>query len=111
GFTAALAILITRASQSRQYDTLVRLPMDKILKIDLENQSMCQDANGFNDTPTVLSFSKFIRQFISWTESISSITGLIRVGSHKSPTKSLFEVGSSNLSVTLMFWQNLKDDA
>ncbi|GKB53692.1 hypothetical protein Tco_0904445 [Tanacetum coccineum] len=40
-------------------------------------------------------------------------------GSHKSPTKSLFDVGLSrisiftvtNLRVTLMFWQNLKDDA
>ncbi|GKD15523.1 hypothetical protein Tco_1199930, partial [Tanacetum coccineum] len=37
--TAALAILITEASQSRQYDTLVRLPMDIRLKINLENQS------------------------------------------------------------------------
>ncbi|GJW82142.1 hypothetical protein Tco_0146117 [Tanacetum coccineum] len=82
---AALAVLITRASQSRQHDTLVRLPMDIRLKIDLENQSVYQDVNG----------------------------------SHKSPTKSLFDVGSSrisiftvtNLRVTLMFWQNHKDDA
>ncbi|GKA09858.1 uncharacterized mitochondrial protein-like protein [Tanacetum coccineum] len=35
GFAAALAILITRASQSRQHDTLVRLPMDIRFKIDL----------------------------------------------------------------------------
>ncbi|GKB68742.1 hypothetical protein Tco_0930154, partial [Tanacetum coccineum] len=35
GFTAALAVLITGASQSRQHDTLVRLPMDIRLKIDL----------------------------------------------------------------------------
>ncbi|GJR49863.1 hypothetical protein Tco_1400384 [Tanacetum coccineum] len=39
GFAAALAVLITGASQSRQHDTLVRLPMDIRLKIDLENQS------------------------------------------------------------------------
>ncbi|GJY69093.1 hypothetical protein Tco_0472075 [Tanacetum coccineum] len=38
GFAAALAILITEASQSRQHDYLVRLPMDIRLKIDLENQ-------------------------------------------------------------------------
>ncbi|GKF36111.1 hypothetical protein Tco_0112869, partial [Tanacetum coccineum] len=35
GFAAALAVLITGASQSRQHDTLVRLPMDIRLKIDL----------------------------------------------------------------------------
>ncbi|GJU11169.1 hypothetical protein Tco_1133565 [Tanacetum coccineum] len=35
----ALAVLSIRASQSRQHDTLVRLPMDIRLKIDLENQS------------------------------------------------------------------------
>ncbi|GKA36763.1 hypothetical protein Tco_0723328, partial [Tanacetum coccineum] len=34
GFAVALAILITEASQSRQHDTLVRLPMDIRLKID-----------------------------------------------------------------------------
>ncbi|GJS68226.1 hypothetical protein Tco_0682791 [Tanacetum coccineum] len=45
GFTAALAVLITGASQSRQHDTLVRLPIDIRLKIDLENQLVCQDAN------------------------------------------------------------------
>ncbi|GKF78777.1 hypothetical protein Tco_0234345, partial [Tanacetum coccineum] len=39
GFAAALAVLIIRASQSRQHDTLVRLLMDIRLKIDLENQS------------------------------------------------------------------------
>ncbi|GJU01284.1 hypothetical protein Tco_1111622 [Tanacetum coccineum] len=39
-FAAALAVLITEASQSRQHDTLVKLPMDIRLKIDLENQSM-----------------------------------------------------------------------
>ncbi|GKF04710.1 hypothetical protein Tco_0035378, partial [Tanacetum coccineum] len=33
-FAAALAILIMGASQSRQHDTLVRLPMDIRLKID-----------------------------------------------------------------------------
>ncbi|GJZ39884.1 hypothetical protein Tco_0586447 [Tanacetum coccineum] len=65
GFAAALAVLITGASQSRQHDTLVRLPMDIRLKIDLENQSVCQDANG----------------------------------SHKSPTKSLFDVGSNRISI------------
>ncbi|GKC45483.1 hypothetical protein Tco_1063205, partial [Tanacetum coccineum] len=32
---AALAVLVIRASQSRQHDTLVRLPMDIRLKIDL----------------------------------------------------------------------------
>ncbi|GKA45305.1 hypothetical protein Tco_0738101, partial [Tanacetum coccineum] len=32
GFTAALAVLITGASQSRQHDTLVRLPIDIRLK-------------------------------------------------------------------------------
>ncbi|GJY93287.1 reverse transcriptase domain-containing protein [Tanacetum coccineum] len=35
GFTATLAILITGASQSRHHNTLVRLPMDIRLKIDL----------------------------------------------------------------------------
>ncbi|GKC62488.1 hypothetical protein Tco_1095086, partial [Tanacetum coccineum] len=35
GFAVVLALLITRASQSRQHDTLVRLPMDRRLKIDL----------------------------------------------------------------------------
>nr|GEX63635.1 hypothetical protein [Tanacetum cinerariifolium] len=35
GFAAALDVLITRVSQSRQHDTLVRLPMDLRLKIDL----------------------------------------------------------------------------
>ncbi|GKA58968.1 hypothetical protein Tco_0758281 [Tanacetum coccineum] len=35
GFAAVLAVLITRASQRRQHDTLVRLPMDIRLKIDL----------------------------------------------------------------------------
>ncbi|GJY67115.1 reverse transcriptase domain-containing protein [Tanacetum coccineum] len=35
GFAVALAVLITGASQSRQHDTLVRLPMDIRLKIDL----------------------------------------------------------------------------
>ncbi|GJW34836.1 hypothetical protein Tco_0057756 [Tanacetum coccineum] len=39
GFAAALAVLITGASQSRQHDTLVRIPVDIRLKIDLENQS------------------------------------------------------------------------
>ncbi|GJR18595.1 hypothetical protein Tco_0967122 [Tanacetum coccineum] len=39
GIAAALFVLITEASQSRQHDTLVRLPMDIRLKIDLENQS------------------------------------------------------------------------
>ncbi|GJS76608.1 putative reverse transcriptase domain-containing protein [Tanacetum coccineum] len=34
-FAAALAVLITEASQSRQHNTLVRLPMDIRLKIDL----------------------------------------------------------------------------
>ncbi|GJR96018.1 reverse transcriptase domain-containing protein [Tanacetum coccineum] len=34
GFTAALAVLITGASQSRQHDTLMRLPTDIRLKID-----------------------------------------------------------------------------
>ncbi|GJR54752.1 retrovirus-related pol polyprotein from transposon TNT 1-94 [Tanacetum coccineum] len=99
GFAAALAVLITGASQSRQHDTLVRLPMDIRLKIDLENQSVCQDANNFYDTPTVISFSKFIRQFISWTELISNITSSIRIGFHKSPTKILFDVRSSRISI------------
>ncbi|GJZ41998.1 hypothetical protein Tco_0588884 [Tanacetum coccineum] len=58
-FAIALAILITGASQSRQHDTLVRLPMDIRLKIDLGKS----------------------------------------VGSHKSPTKSLFDVGSSRISI------------
>ncbi|GKA97772.1 hypothetical protein Tco_0825666 [Tanacetum coccineum] len=35
GFAVVLAVLITGASQSRQHDTLVRLPMDIRLKIDL----------------------------------------------------------------------------
>ncbi|GJT27155.1 hypothetical protein Tco_0907430, partial [Tanacetum coccineum] len=35
GFAAVLAVLITGASQSRQHDTLVRLPIDIRLKIDL----------------------------------------------------------------------------
>ncbi|GJZ68811.1 hypothetical protein Tco_0632361, partial [Tanacetum coccineum] len=35
GFAAALAVLITRASQSRQHATHVRLSMDIRLKIDL----------------------------------------------------------------------------
>ncbi|GKC32281.1 hypothetical protein Tco_1039575 [Tanacetum coccineum] len=35
GFVAALDVLITGASQSRQHDTLVRLPMDIRLTIDL----------------------------------------------------------------------------
>nr|GEV82512.1 xylulose kinase-1 [Tanacetum cinerariifolium] len=39
GFAAVLAVLVTRASQSRQHDTLVKLPMDIRLKINLENQS------------------------------------------------------------------------
>ncbi|GJU69877.1 hypothetical protein Tco_1256136, partial [Tanacetum coccineum] len=38
-FAAALAVLITEASQSRQHGALVRLPMNIRLKIDLENQS------------------------------------------------------------------------
>ncbi|GJT51406.1 putative reverse transcriptase domain-containing protein [Tanacetum coccineum] len=59
GFTVALAILNTGVSQSRQQDTLVRLPMDIRLKINLEKL----------------------------------------VGSHKSPTKGLFDVGSSRISI------------
>ncbi|GKA17350.1 hypothetical protein Tco_0697187 [Tanacetum coccineum] len=46
-------------------------------------------------------------------------TSLIHIESHKSPTKSLFDVGSSRisiftmntLSITRMFWQNHKDNA
>ncbi|GKB29572.1 putative reverse transcriptase domain-containing protein [Tanacetum coccineum] len=46
-------------------------------------------------------------------------TSLIHIESRKSPTKSLFDVGSSRisiftvntLSITRMFWQNLKDNA
>ncbi|GKD08943.1 hypothetical protein Tco_1188628, partial [Tanacetum coccineum] len=59
GFAAILAVLNTRASQSRQHDTLVGLPMDIRLKIDLGKS----------------------------------------VGSHKSPTMSLFDVGSSRISI------------
>ncbi|GJR74970.1 putative ribonuclease H-like domain-containing protein, partial [Tanacetum coccineum] len=43
---AVLAVLITGASQSKQHDTLVRLPMDIRLKIELENQSVCQPKLG-----------------------------------------------------------------
>ncbi|GJU19718.1 hypothetical protein Tco_1153060 [Tanacetum coccineum] len=82
---AALAVLITGASQSRQHDTLERLPMDIRLEIDLENQSVCQIANGFYDTLTVLSFSKFI----------NSQAGPNRylVSQAQSHIKSVFDVG------------------
>ncbi|GJY72103.1 hypothetical protein Tco_0475806 [Tanacetum coccineum] len=45
------------------------------------------------------------------------VTSLIRRESHKSPTMSLFDVGSSRISIfivndiTQMFWQNHKDNA
>ncbi|GKB20642.1 hypothetical protein Tco_0854565, partial [Tanacetum coccineum] len=45
------------------------------------------------------------------------VTSLIRIESHKSPTMSLFDVGSSRISIfivndiTRMFWQNHKDNA
>ncbi|GKB46730.1 hypothetical protein Tco_0897483 [Tanacetum coccineum] len=45
------------------------------------------------------------------------VTSLIRIESHKSPTMSLLDVGSSRISIfivndiTRMFWQNHKDNA
>ncbi|GJU88378.1 hypothetical protein Tco_1300801 [Tanacetum coccineum] len=81
GFAAVLAILITRASQSRQHG--------KSEPVEFRRISL----TGFRSCTSRSHYQRISKQTTRYP------CVAVRVGSHNSPTKSLFDVSSSKISI------------